>query len=182
MIQREPPEFTILNENVKNSNDNSLKDWAELGSYSRTHTCSLLLPSNLQAEKDQTKAKCMESWLGGWSEIPSLWGARSSKIAGWREFFYAVFPLSACLKWKRLLESNFPEYLRASAKSFVTCQYKEEEDWALQRLHDRAGSTLLLCHPETSWYRSSPWIHPNQYQFQGNCAQELTPALWSLHV
>lgn len=26
MIQGEPSEFTILNENVKNSNDNSLKD------------------------------------------------------------------------------------------------------------------------------------------------------------
>lgn len=72
MIQEKPPEFTILNKNVKNSNDNSLKDWAGLGSNSRTHTCSLLLPSNLQAEKDQTKAKYMEKWLGGWSEIPSL--------------------------------------------------------------------------------------------------------------
>lgn len=43
-------------------------------------------------------------------------------------------------------------------------------------------STLVLCHPETSWCGSSPWVHPNQYQFQGDCAQELTPALWSLHV
>lgn len=72
MIQGEPPEFTILNENVKNSNDNSLKDWAELGSHSRADTCDLFLPSNLQAEKDQTKAKYMERWLDGWSEIHSL--------------------------------------------------------------------------------------------------------------
>lgn len=49
-------------------------------------------------------------------------------------------------------------------------------------MSNRAGSTLLHCHPETTLCRSSPWIHPNQYQFQGDCAWVLAPALWSLPV
>lgn len=51
-----------------------------------------------------------------------------------------------------------------------------------RRLRNRAGSTLLHCHPETTLWRSSPWVHPNQYQLQGDYTWLFPPALWSLLV